>query len=127
MSFSNNTKMGEVFRQRFSFCFVLLTDLWEAFGICLNHEPFTAKLNKYGSSCRALNLIYDYFLNKKLRTRVNKSYCEWPGIMFGKTQSSITGPLLFKIFSADLFVMHGNIEIVSLADDNTPQSSAKEN
>lgn len=47
--------------------------------------------------------------------------------MFGKTQRSITGPLLFNIFSADLFAMHGNIEIVNLADDNTLYSSAKEN
>ena len=47
--------------------------------------------------------------------------------MFGKTQRSITGPLLFKNFSADLLAMHGNIEIESLADDNTPYSSAKEN
>ena len=47
--------------------------------------------------------------------------------MFGKTQSSITGPLLFNVFSADLFAMHGNIEIVNLADDNTLYSSAKEN
>ena len=47
--------------------------------------------------------------------------------MFEKTQRSITGPLLFKNFSADLLAMHGNIEIESLADDNTPYSSAKEN
>ena len=47
--------------------------------------------------------------------------------MFGKTQRSITAPLLFNIFSADLFAMHGNIEIVNLADDNTLYSSAKEN
>ena len=38
--------------------------------------------------------------------------------MFEVTQGSILGPLLFKIFLADLFLIHGDIDIANFADDN---------
>ena len=39
-------------------------------------------------------------------------------IVFGVTQGSILRPLLFNIFSAGLFFIISNINILSYADDN---------
>ena len=80
----------------------LLTDLSKAFD-CLDHELLIAKLNAYGFSLPALRLVHDYLSTKKQRTKVNKTYNSWLEIVFGVSQGSILGPLLFSIFLADLF------------------------
>ena len=40
-------------------------------------------------------------------------------IVFGVTHGSISRPLLFNIFMADLFFIISNIDIASYTDDNT--------
>ena len=102
----------------------LLTDLSKAFD-CFNHELLIAKLNVYGFSLPALRLIHGYLLHRKQRIRVNNSYSEWLAVMFGVLQGLILGLLLFNIFSADLFLIHSDIDIANFADDNTPYLSAK--
>ena len=52
------------------------------------------------------------------RTRVNNSYSEWLAIVFRVSQGSILGPLLFNIFLADVFFMHGDTDIANFADGN---------
>ena len=73
----------------------------------------------------ALRLIHDYLSLRKQRTRVNYSYSEWLAVMFGVTQGSVLGLLLFNIFLADLFLIHSDIDTANFADDNTPYLSAE--
>ena len=96
----------------------LLTDLSKAFD-CLPHDLIIAKLNAYGFSLPALNLIQNYLANRKQRTKINDSYSPWSDILFGVPQGSILGPLLFNIFLSDLFLIVKDVNIASYADDNT--------
>ena len=82
----------------------LLTDLSKAFD-CLDHELLTAKLNAYGFSLPALRLVNDYLSNRKQRTKIENTYSTWVDIIFEVPQGSILGPLLFKVFLADLFLL----------------------
>ena len=99
------------------FC-ALLTDLSKAFD-CLPHDLIIAKLNVYGFSLPALNLIQNCLANRKQRTKINDSYSPWSDILFGVPQSSILGPLLFNILLSDLFLLVKDVNIASYADDNT--------
>ena len=100
----------------------LLTDLSKAFS-CLPHDLVIAKLNAYGFSLPALNLIQNYLANKKQRTKINNSYSPWSDILFGVPQGSILGPRLFDIFLSDLFRIVKDINIASYADYNTLYNS----
>ena len=75
----------------------LLTDLSKGFD-CLDHELLIAKLNAFGFSLTALNLVHNYLSNRKQRTKINSSYSSFLEITFGFPQGSILGPLLFSIF-----------------------------
>ena len=49
----------------------LLTDLSKAFD-CIPHDIIIAKLEAYGFQTDALNLVYDYFSNRKQRVKIKK-------------------------------------------------------
>ena len=65
------------------------------------------------------NLIQNYLANRKQRTEINDSYSPWSDILFGVSQVSLLGPLLFNIFLSDLFLIVNDVNITSYADDNT--------
>ena len=103
----------------------LIRDLSKAFD-CLNHDPMVAKLNAYGFSLPVSRLIHDYLLNRKQRTSINNSYSTWMEIVFGVSQGSILGPLLFIIFLADLFFIVNSIDIANYADGNMSFTTAND-
>ena len=53
-------------------------------GILLtDYELLIAKLNAYGFSKNALDLVYDYLSERKQRTKIIESFSTWFDIVFG--------------------------------------------
>ena len=102
----------------------LLTDLSRAFD-CLPHELLIAKLDAYGFDKSSLKLIHSYLSNRKQRLKVNDRYSSWSEILFGVSQGSILGPLLFTIFISDMFYFLEGFDIANYADDTTPYCAGK--
>ena len=82
----------------------LLTDLSKAFD-CLNHDLLIAKLNAYDLDIYSLNILKHYLSNREQRTKVDSVYGSWEAILSGVPRDSIPGPLLFKIFRRDKFLI----------------------
>ena len=96
----------------------LLTDLSKAFD-CFPHELIIAKLNAYGCKLPALKLMHSYLSHRKQRTKVNHAYSSWSEILFGVPQGFILGSILLNTFLSDLFLVVGNTDLSSCANDNT--------
>ena len=85
------------------------------------------KLNAaYVVSFPALRLIHDYLLNRKQRTRRNKSDSTWMEIVFGVPQASVLGSFVFTIFLSDFLFVVNSMEIANYADGNTPYATAND-
>ena len=97
----------------------LLTDSSKAFD-CLSHNLLLPKLHSYGFSLSPLKLMHSYLKNRKQRTKIDSTYISWEEILFGVTQRSIQGPLLFNIFLCDLLFLMNATHFASYADDNIP-------
>ena len=97
----------------------VLTDLSKAFD-CMNHELLIAKLEAYGFSNSALNMVY-LIKGRSQKVNINGSFSSWMDIDTGVPQGSILGPLLFNIYINDLFYFLDD-EVTNYADDNSLQN-----
>ena len=97
---------------------VLLTDLSKAFER-LPSELLIAKLDAYDFDKSSLELIHSYLSNRKQRVKINDRYSFWSEIFFGALQGSILGPLLFNVFTCDIFYFLEDFDIANYADHST--------
>ena len=96
----------------------ILTDLSKAYD-CLPHDLLIAKVEAYGLDKPSLNLVNDYLRFRKQRGKIGSSYSDWANVTRGIPQRSILGPLLFNIFTNDIFLFIEKSDICKFADDNT--------
>ena len=89
------------------------------------HGLLIAKLNAYGVSRNACNLVINYLSNRKQRVKIQGGCSEWATTNRGVPQGSVLGPLLFNIFLNDLFYCGIESEICNYADDNHLCNSRK--
>lgn len=67
-----------------------------------------------------MELVHDYLLDHKHRTKVISKYSSWADNLEGVPQVSISGPVFFNIFLCDIFIVMNTTYFVSYANDNTP-------
>ena len=84
-------------------CAELLTDLSKAFDSIV-YDFLIAKLEAYGFSYEALKVMLSYLTDRKHRTKVNDSFCDFIDLLLGVLKGSILGSLLFNIYICDLFL-----------------------
>ena len=80
---------------------------------CLPLNLIKVKLNAYGLSKDAVELIDDYLSNRK------KNSSSFLNIIKGVPHGSILGPIIFNIFINDIFYFIDKAKLFNYADDNT--------
>ena len=101
----------------------LLIDLSKAFDTILQ-ELLIAKLAAYGFDYNSLQMLQSYLSNRTQRTKTNDACSKYCKILFGVSQGSILGPLLFNIYICDMFYDINDCDIASYADHYTSYASS---
>ena len=85
---------------------------------CISHSLLLHKIQKYGFSENAIQLLRSYLQNRLQYTSVNNCYSQ-PGIIVsGVPQGSILGPLLFILYVNDIWELPLKGRLQLYADDS---------
>jgi hypothetical protein len=97
---------------------LLFIDFKKAFDT-VDSRLLILKLKFYGFSDSAINLIRNYFENRKQLVKIDGCISDTLGIKLGVPQGSVLGPLLFLIFINDIVRYLNDLEVKLFADDTT--------
>jgi hypothetical protein len=92
-------------------------DFRAAFDVII-HSGLLYKLRKIGLRGSFLSLLEQFLTDRRHRVCVNGSFSDWHDVRSGVPQGSVLGPILFIIFTADIFRELEN-ELFCYADDST--------
>src|SRR5690606_1973862 len=99
-------------------CVTIFLDLSKAFD-SVNHKFLIQKLQRLGFHQNAWKLIESYLNNREQCVKINNcDYSSFKPITCGVPQGSVLGPLLYTLYTNDLFYLNGSdCDIISYADD----------
>ena len=83
----------------------------------LSHDLLIAKLHAYGLDIASLNILKNYFTDRKPSTKLNSFFSSWNYITI--PQGSILGPLWFNMFMY-MFLIGRTTYFIGYAGNNTP-------
>lgn len=89
----------------------------------IDHNILLIKLERYGITGPALNLLRSFLSNRKQRISINGANSDPITVKCGVPQGSILGPILFLIFINDLPQCLSSSQCILYADDTTIISS----
>ena len=79
-----------------SISMAILTDLSRTFD-CILHDLLIAKFAAYGFDYQSLRIMESFHSNRQQRTKLNNAFSRYFEIIYGVSQGSILGFLLFNI------------------------------
>ena len=96
---------------------VVSLDFSSAFDL-VNHQALLYKLKLMGVGGPVFNILQEFLSSRKQRVSVDGKFSQLKPVVSGVPQGSVLGPLLFILFTADMW---NNLEnkIISYADDTT--------
>ena len=84
----------------------------------VNHEALIFKLKQLGVGGAFLNIIIEFLANRKQRVVVDGKFSDYRNVISGVPQGSVLGPLLFILYTHDMWFGLKN-KLVAYADDAT--------
>ena len=93
-------------------------DISKAFDTII-HQLLVGKLNAYGFSKEALNLVFSYLNNRKQRVKINKNFNSWNELLWGVPQGSVLGLIFKYVFKQFIFIFK-QIDVCNFAHHTTP-------
>ena len=84
----------------------------------VNHKALVFKLRQLGIGGPFLNILIEFLSNRKQRVVVDGHHGEWRDVISGVPQGSVLGPVLFILYTSDMWAGLEN-QLVAYADDAT--------